>query len=95
MTPLSLDIGIFFFEYLKVLVAFLAVVLAVRWKKTEFLAGLFFLLLWCVLDAVYVTFLTFTTASFVNASEFGFILLAIISFILGMRPAREIPFPAK
>ena len=94
MTSLTLDLGIFFFEYLKVLVAFIAVVLAIRWKRTEFIAGLFFLLLWCILDAVYVMFLTFAIAPIVNASEFGFVLLAVISFILGMRPAKEIPPPA-
>ena len=33
MPPLAVDIGIFIYEYLKILVAVIAVVLAVTWKK--------------------------------------------------------------
>lgn len=88
MASLVVDLGVFLFEYLRVIVAFAAVILAVKWKRNEFLAGLFFLLLWSVLDAVYVTLSTVMDESFINVSQFGFILLALVSFIIGMRPAK-------
>jgi hypothetical protein len=88
MASLIVDLGVFLFEYLRVIIAFSAVVLAIKWKRNDFLAGLFFILLWSLLDAVYVTLSTIIDESFINVSQFGFILLALIAFILGMRPAK-------
>ena len=94
MASLAVDIGVFIFEYLRVIVAFIAVILAIQWKKNEFLAGLFFLLLWSILDAVSVTLSTLMDEQFINASQFGFILLALLSFIIGMRPVQIVEKPA-
>jgi hypothetical protein len=93
VASLAIDFGVVFYEYLRVIVAFIAVVLAVKWKRNEFLAGLFFLFLWSFLDAVYVTFSTLLDESFINVSQFGFIMLALVCFILGMRPATSIEAP--
>lgn len=93
VASLVVDLGVFFFEYCRVIVAFIAVVLAVKWKRNEFLAGLFFLLIWSFLDAVYVTFSIVLDESFINVSQFGFILLALVCFIVGMRPAKALETP--
>ena len=78
------------FEYINVLVAFAAVVLAVQWKKNEFFFGLFFLLLYTILDAIELTLVALFDVSLINASQFGFVLLALIGFIIGMRPAAPV-----
>lgn len=87
MASLAVDLVVFFFESISVIVAVSAFVLAIKWKKNEFLAGLFFLLLWSVLNAIDVMLATVLDQPFINASQFGFILLALVSFIIGMRPA--------
>jgi len=84
MPPASIDAGILLYEYLKILVAFAAVVLAIKWKKTEFLAGLVFLLLYTIFDAMNIFFSTVLQKSFLDVSQFGFIMLALIFFIIGM-----------
>jgi len=84
MPPLAVDIGIFIYEYLKILVAVIAVALAVSWKKNEFLGGLFFLLLYTIFDALNIFLSDILGKPFLDVSQFGFILLAIVSFILGM-----------
>ncbi len=48
---------------------------------------LFFLLLYTLIDAVELSLAALFDVSMINASQFGFILLSIIGFILGMRPA--------
>jgi hypothetical protein len=87
VASLAVDLVVFIFESFSVIVAVSAVALAIAWKKDEFIAGLFFLLLWSVLNAVDVILSTVLDQPFINASQFGFILLALISFIIGMRPA--------
>lgn len=84
MPPFPIDFGIFLYEYLKILVACAAVVLAVLWKKNEFLPGLFFLLLYTLFDAMNIFLSTILQKSFLDVSQFGFILLALLSFIVGM-----------
>ncbi|HII99868.1 MAG TPA: hypothetical protein HA272_11595 [Methanoregula sp.] len=89
--PLTIpELALVLFEYLNVLVAFCAIVLAVQWKRTEFFAGLFFLLLYTIIDAVELSLAALFDVSMINASQFGFILLALTGFILGMRPAAGI-----
>lgn len=78
------------FEYLNVLVAFCALILAVQWKRTGFFAGLFFLLLYTIIDAIELSLAAVFDVTMINASQFGFVLLAIIGFILGMRPQQGI-----
>lgn len=86
--PLTIpELALVLFEYLNVLVAFCAIVLAVQWKKNEFFFGLIFLLLYTIIDAVELTLAALFDVSMINASQFGFILLALIGFILGMRSA--------
>lgn len=86
--PLTIpELALVLFEYLNVLVAFCAIVLAVQWKRTEFFFWLFFLLLYTLIDAVELSLAALFDVSMINASQFGFILLSIIGFILGMRPA--------
>jgi hypothetical protein len=78
------------FEYLNVLVAIFAVALAIKWQKMEFVPGLFFLLLYTVMDAIELSLAAIFDVSVINASQFGFVLLALACFILGMRPAEPI-----
>lgn len=87
-------LALMLFEYLNVLVAFAALVLAVQWKKNEFFAGLFFLLLYTIMDAIELSLSALFDVSMINASQFGFVLLALIGFILGMRPQAGIQQPA-
>jgi ABC-type multidrug transport system permease subunit len=84
--PLALAI----FEYVNVLVALFAVALAIKWQKTEFLAGLFLLLLYTIIDAIELSLAAIFDVNMINASQFGFILLALVAFIIGMRPAGTI-----
>ena len=71
---------------LQVLVACIAVILAVKWKKYEFLAGLFFLLLYTIVEIIDEFFFTILNGVYLDVAQFGFILLAIIFFIIGMHP---------
>ncbi len=89
MPPVIVDVGIVLYEYLKIMVACAAVLLAIKWKKNEFLAGLLFLLLYTILDAINIFFSTILQKEFVDASQFGFIMLALISFIVGMWKTRQ------
>ena len=84
MPPVIFDAGIFLYEIIKIVVACIAVVLAILWKRNEFLAGLIFLFLYTILDAINIFLSTILQQSFIDASQFGFILLALISFIIGM-----------
>jgi len=87
MTDMIPSLAMVLFEYLNVLVALFAVGLAVKWQKMEFFAGLFFLLLYTIIDAIEVSLSALFDVSMINASQYGFILLALAAFILSMRPA--------
>jgi hypothetical protein len=87
MIPTFLASGIIFYGFIQLFTALIAVVLAVHWKKYEFLPGLFFLLLYSIIDMVDLSFITIANSTFVDVAQFGFILIAIIFFIIGMNPA--------
>lgn len=89
-----LPLALALFEYVNVLVALFAVFLAIKWQKTEFIAGLLLLLLYTVIDAIELTLSAILDVNLINASQFGFILLALVAFIAGMRPAEPIMKPA-
>jgi len=93
MSDMLLPLVLALFEYVNVLVALSAVALAVKWQKMEFLPGLFFLLLYTIIDAIELSLAAILDVSMINASQFGFVLLALAAFILGMRPARAIDRP--
>ena len=76
-----------FYEIIQMIVALIAVILAVKWKKNEFLAGLLFLFLYTLLSVVDIFFLTIVYGVFLDVAQFGFILLALVFFIIGMNPA--------
>jgi hypothetical protein len=78
--------GILLYEIIQVTVAFIAVVLALRWEKLEFLAGLIFLLIYAVLEMVDIFLFSIAQGIYLDVAQFGFILLAIIFFIFGMSP---------
>jgi hypothetical protein len=84
MIPAVFEWEILLYEIVQVVVAFIAVLLALKWKKTEFLAGLSFLFIYAILDMVDVFFFTITQGVYLDVAQFGFILLAIIFFIIGM-----------
>ena len=94
MPELIPSLALVLFEYFNVLVALGAVSLAIKWQKTEFYAGLFFLLLYTVIDAIELSLAALFDISMINASQYGFILLALAGFIVGMRPAGPITRPA-
>jgi len=78
--------GILLYEIIQVSVAFIAVVLALRWEKLQFLAGLIFLLIYAVLELLDIFLFSIAQGIYLDVAQFGFILLAIIFFILGMSP---------
>ena len=86
MIPALLESGIIIYGLIQVIVAFVAVVLAVKWNKPEFLAGLSFLLLYAIANMIDVFFFTIVHGLFLDIAQFGFVLLAIIFFIIGMHP---------
>ena len=94
MIPTLLASGIIIFGIIQIAVAVIAVFLAVKWKKSEFLPGLCFLLLYAIIELIDLFFFTFVNRSFIDVAQFGFILLAIIFFIIGMHPswAQMMPF---
>jgi hypothetical protein len=87
MIPTFLASGIVLYGIIQLIVSLLAVYLAVKWNKHEFLPGLFFLFLYAFVEVVDLFFFTILEGMFVDVAQFGFILLAIIFFIVGMHPA--------
>jgi len=87
MIPTLLASGIILYGFIQLGVAFLAVVLALKWDKHEFLPGLFFLFLYALIEVIDLFFFTVIQGIFIDVAQFGFILLAIIFFIIGMHPS--------
>jgi len=58
----------------------------VKWNKYEFLAGLSFLLIYAIVNTIDMFFFSFVHGVFLDVAQFGFILIAIIFFIIGMHP---------
>jgi hypothetical protein len=87
LIPSVFDWSIISYEIIQVIVAFIAVMLAIKWKKNDFIAGLIFLLLYTILDAIDVFIFTVSQGIYVDFAQFGIILLAIIFFIIGMNPS--------
>ncbi len=87
MIPTLLASGIMLYGVIQLAVAFIAVILALKWHKSQFLPGLFFLFLYAVLEAVDLFFFTIVANSFIDVAQFGFILIAILFFIAGMHPS--------
>lgn len=67
--------------------ALIAVFLAVKWNKYEFLPGLSFLLLYAIIEVIDLFFITIVNSMFIDVAQFGFILIAILFFIVGMHPS--------
>ena len=86
MIPTLLASGLIIYGFFQVTIAFTAVVLSVKWNKYEFLAGLSFLLIYSIVYLVDTFFFTIVNGVFFDVAQFGFILLAIIFFIIGMHP---------
>jgi hypothetical protein len=86
MIPTLLASGIILYGIIQLIAALIAVVLAVKWNKFDFLPGLSFLLLYAIVNMIDVFFFTIVHGVFLDVAQFGFILLAIIFFILGMHP---------
>ena len=87
MTPTLVESGIMLYELVQVIVAFTAIVLALKWKKYEFLAGLGFLFVYAIVEIIDVFLFTLERAVYLDVAQFGFILLSIIFFIIGMHPS--------
>jgi hypothetical protein len=85
--PALLASGIILYGIIQLIVALLAVVLAVKWNKLEFLPGLSFLLLYAIIEVIDLFFFTIVNSIFVDVAQFGFILIAIVFFIVGMHPS--------
>ena len=84
MNPALIEEGIVLYDYIQVFVAFAAVLLALHWKKHEFLAGLFFLFLYSIVEVVDVVSFAFLHTRYLDMAQFGFILLAIVFLVIGM-----------
>lgn len=87
MIPTLLAYGIILYGIIQLIVAIIAVILAVKWNKYEFLVGLSFLLLYAIANMIDVFLFTIVHGVYLDVAQFGFILLAIIFFILGMQPS--------
>jgi hypothetical protein len=86
MIPTLLASGLIIYGFFQATIAFTAVVLSVKWDKYEFLAGLSFLLIYAIVYLVDTFFFTILNGVFIDIAQFGFIMLAIIFFIIGMHP---------
>jgi hypothetical protein len=86
MIPTILASGIILYGITQLIVAVIAVILAVRWNKYEFLPGLSFILLYAIIELIDLFFFTVINSMFIDVAQFGFILIAIIFFIIGMHP---------
>jgi len=84
MIPLLMASSIIFYGIIQLIVALIAVILAVKWNKPEFLPGLFFLLLYTIIEVIDLFFFTIINNIFIDVAQFGFILVAIMFFIVGM-----------
>ena len=87
MISALLESGIILYGFFQVLIALTAVILALKWEKYEFLAGLFFLFLYSIIEIIDLYFFTILHDMYLDVAQFGFILLAIIFFIIGMHPS--------
>ena len=87
MASSLVESGIMVYESVQVLVAFLAIVLALRWRKFEFLIGLSWLGLYAIVEAIDAFLFTVAHVAYIDVAQFGFILLAIIFLIVGMHPS--------
>jgi len=85
MIPTLLASGIILYEIIQLIAALIAVFLAAKWNKYGFLPGLFCLLLYTIFSMIDV-FFTILQGVFLDVAQFGFILMAIIFFIIGMHP---------
>ena len=86
MISALLQYGIIIYGIFQITIALTAVVLSVKWSKFEFLAGLSFLLIYTIVYFVDMFIFTFMYDIFLDAAQFGFVLLAIVFFIIGMHP---------
>jgi hypothetical protein len=86
MIPTLLASGIILYGIIQLIGALIAVFLAVKWNKYEFLVGLSFLLLYAIANMIDVFLFTIVHGVYLDVAQFGFILLAIIFFIVGMHP---------
>jgi len=87
MLPALFESGMILYGVIQVMVAFIAVILAVKWEKFEFLAGLLCLLLYAIIEVVTTFFFTINQGLYIDIAQFGFIMLAIVFFIIGMHPS--------
>jgi hypothetical protein len=87
MLPALFESGMILYGIIQVLIACIAVILAVKWNKFEFLAGLICLLLYAIIEVVTTYFFVINQGLYIDIAQFGFILLAIVFFIIGMHPS--------
>lgn len=87
MIPTLMASGMIVYGIIQVIFATIAIFLAMKWDKCEFLLGLCFLLLYAIMEVIDLFFFTILNSIYIDVAQFGFILLAIISFIIGMHPS--------
>ncbi len=86
MISALLQSGLLIYGVFQIIIAFTAVILSVKWNKYEFLAGLSFLLIYSIVYLLDTFIFTIVYGVFLDVAQFGFILLAIVFFIIGMHP---------
>jgi hypothetical protein len=87
MLPALVETGMILYGIIQILIACIAVILAVKWDKLEFLAGLICLLLYAIIEVVTTFLFTINQGLYIDIAQFGFIMLAIVFFIIGMHPS--------
>jgi hypothetical protein len=79
--------GMILYGIIQVIIACIAVILAVKWDKFEFLAGLICLLLYAIMEVITTFFFTISQGLYIDIAQFGFIMLTIVFFIIGVHPS--------
>ena len=74
MIPFLLESGMILYGIIQVIVAVVAVILAMKWNKFEFLAGLICLLLYAIIEVITTFFFTIMQAVYIDVAQFGFYL---------------------
>jgi hypothetical protein len=87
MLPALFESGMILYGIIQIIIACIAVILAVKWNKFEFLAGLICLLLYAIIEEVTTVFFTIHLGLYIDIAQFGFIMLAIVFFYY-----RDAPF---
>jgi len=82
MIPTLLASGIVLYGIIQLIVALVAVYLAMKWNKKEFLPGLFFLLMYAFVEVIDLFFFTVLEGMFIDVAHSGLSCLPLFFLLL-------------